>query len=245
METSLHRQLKHLYAGKHAAIEVPVDGYRIDAVKRGELIEVQHASLAAIRNKVTDLLQSHRVRVVKPIIATKQLLRRHKIDGPVISARRSPKRRESVDLFTELMYFRNVFPHPSLRMEFPLVSVIEHRQPKKPRRWKGKDYRLIDIELVEVLSSVTLRTLADALNLIDLRSLAAAGPFDTQQLAQHVQRPRWYAQQIAYCLKHMGAIRAVGKRRAAWLYELDQSSLKGGKPIPTVRRPTSNRRKAG
>ena len=40
METSLHRQLKAVYAPA-AAREVRVDGYRIDAVVDGELIEIQ------------------------------------------------------------------------------------------------------------------------------------------------------------------------------------------------------------
>ena len=67
METSLHRELKLLYAGQQARFEVPVDGYRVDAISRGRLIEIQHGSLAAIRDKVQCLLAEHRVCVVKPL----------------------------------------------------------------------------------------------------------------------------------------------------------------------------------
>ena len=76
METSLHRELKLLYAGPRAQYEVSLEGYRIDAVARGRLIEIQHGSLGAIRDKIRDLLQSHRVTIVKPIIATKLLVKK-------------------------------------------------------------------------------------------------------------------------------------------------------------------------
>lgn len=52
METSLHRQLKALYCAEASRQEVRVDGFRIDAVDRGRLIEIQQASLAALRHKV-------------------------------------------------------------------------------------------------------------------------------------------------------------------------------------------------
>ena len=68
METSLHRQLKQLYADRGARVEAPLDNYRIDVICEGELIEIQHGSLAAIRRKVQNLLKGHRVLVVKPII---------------------------------------------------------------------------------------------------------------------------------------------------------------------------------
>ncbi len=46
METSLHRELKRLYAGREARNEVSLDGYRIDAVARGRLFEIQHGAAA-------------------------------------------------------------------------------------------------------------------------------------------------------------------------------------------------------
>src|SRR5436189_68760 len=77
-ETSLHRDLKALYAGDgHAARrEVRWGDYRIDVVTAGELVEIQHGSLAAIRGKVARLLERHRVRVVKPIVVEKRLIKR-------------------------------------------------------------------------------------------------------------------------------------------------------------------------
>ena len=57
METSLHRQLKEYYARSEARYEVPVDGFRIDVVNGKILVEIQHGSLAAIRDKLRQLLK--------------------------------------------------------------------------------------------------------------------------------------------------------------------------------------------
>src|SRR5690242_7683971 len=91
METTLHRQLKALYAGPDAQMEQTVAGYRIDAVRDRLLVEIQHGGLAAIRRKIARLLESHSVLVVKPLVVRKQLVKLARRGGKEISRRQSPK----------------------------------------------------------------------------------------------------------------------------------------------------------
>ena len=93
METTLHRQLKVHYAPDGALVEQQIGRYRIDVLDGDELIEIQLASLSAIRDKIATLLKSHRVRVVKPIVAVKHLVKLDREGGRVLSRRRSPKLR--------------------------------------------------------------------------------------------------------------------------------------------------------
>src|SRR4029453_11751276 len=60
-ETSLHRELKAMYAGNGSAArrEVRWGNYRIDVVTADELVEIQHGSLAAIRGKGARVPQPH------------------------------------------------------------------------------------------------------------------------------------------------------------------------------------------
>ena len=110
METSLHRSLKQMYAPCESQTEVKLGSYRIDAVRDDELIEIQFASLSAIRPKIKDLLhKDHLVRVVKPVVVRKRIVRQKKPDGPILSRRLSPKRGELLDFFDELIYFVSVF----------------------------------------------------------------------------------------------------------------------------------------
>jgi hypothetical protein len=218
LETSLHRELKRLYAGEAAQCEVRLGRFRIDAIADGELIEVQHGPLAAIRDKVRKLLVEHRVRVVKPIIASKQLVYLRRKGGKVARRRLSPKRGKLLDLFDELIHFTNVFPHPRLVLEVPLVEVEERRYPGHGRRrWRRDgDYQVEDQQLLAVQSQIRLESAAELAALV---SCPLPVPFHTAHVAAGLAIPRWSAQRIAYCLNRMGAWQQVGKARNAWLYE--------------------------
>ena len=73
METSLHRQLKQQYACDTATQEVKVGAFRIDVVNPDCLVEIQHGSLAAIRDKTARLLADHRVLVPEARLLVREL----------------------------------------------------------------------------------------------------------------------------------------------------------------------------
>lgn len=220
METSLHRTLKGIYAESESATEVTLGDYRIDAICDGVLIEIQFGSLGVIRDKIKTLVKDHVVRVVKPIIAHKTIVKQDDPEGPVVSRRRSPKRGELLDIFGELVYFTSVFPHENLVMDVPLVSVEHWRLPPDPkrrrRRRRKSDFTPKDIVLSEIEATYEFATTHDLMKLISGYELE--DPFDTADLATHLDRPRDVAQRIAYCLRKMGAVDTVGKRGNSILY---------------------------
>ncbi|MBX3425672.1 MAG: hypothetical protein KF688_08340 [Pirellulales bacterium] len=219
METSLHRQLKALYVADATLHEVVLGDYRIDAVRGKELIEVQHGSLAAIRDKIRRLLDSHRVRVVKPIVARKTLVKLPAPGAEPTSRRKSPKRGTLLDLFDELVYFTRVFPHPRLTLEVVLVEVEELRYPgrgkRRRRRRPEAEFQIEDQRLVAVDSHHQFRKASDLMRLLPPR---LPRPFHTGHLAEGLGVPRWIAQRIAYCLRETGAVEEAGKAGNAILY---------------------------
>ena len=219
METSLHRQLKQTYADGAARIEVPLGGYRIDVVSGDELVEIQHGSLAAIRDKVKRLLVKHRVRVVKPTVVRKYLVKQDAPGGRVIGRRMSPKRGSILNLFDELIYFTRVFPHRNLALEVPLVEIEEWRYPGhgRRRRHRANDHQVEDQKLLTIGRIHRFHTAADLIGLVP-RKLPS--PFHTLHLAGALNVERWFAQRIAYCFCQMGATRQVGKQGNTRLYEL-------------------------
>lgn len=218
METSLHRQLKSHYARPGARIEERVGRFRIDVVYRGELIEIQHSSLSAFRDKIAALLTEHRVRIVKPIVASKYLLKQKCKGGELVSRRRSPKQGTLLDIFDELVHFTRVYPHPRLTLEVVLIDIEELRFPGhgRRRRWGKNDHEVEDQRLVEVLSVTRFRTAADLCRLLPPK---LPKPFHTGHIAAGLGVERWIAQRMAYCLRKIGAIETVGKERGAWLYK--------------------------
>ncbi len=218
METSLHRALKRLYSGDSAGREVPLGRYRIDAKVGERLFEIQHGSLAAIRDKVRQLLESYEVTVVKPVVVRKRIVKRITPGGAVLHRRMSPKRGRAVDVFEELVHFTRVFPHPRLTLEIPLVEVEEWRYPGHGRRRRRRegDFVIEDQRLVQVRQTHRIRTSGDLRLLVDCE---LPMPFHTGHLAVRLGIPRWIAQRVAYTLRQAGAVRSVDKRGNAILYE--------------------------
>ncbi|QGJ69609.1 Hypothetical protein PBC10988_12910 [Planctomycetales bacterium 10988] len=225
MESSLHRTLKQHYADEAQEFEIPFRNYRMDTRQGHIWVEVQTSSLGAIRKKIAHLLANDQeILVVKPVVHRKKIVRQQKPGGPAISRRWSPSRGTMLDFFSDFIYFTSLFPHPALQIEVPFVDIEEWRLPaKKTRRRRRAVYQLQNVELLEVHSSQRLQASSDLLELLEFDSLPET--FDTSEFASALQIPRWFAQKIAYCLYHAGAIDRVSKRGNAHCYRLFESSL--------------------
>jgi hypothetical protein len=215
-----------MYAGELGRTEVRVGKFRVDAVApkadgRSELIEIQHGSLWAIRDKVRQLLARHPVRVVKPIIRRKRLVTCSEAGGPVVGQRLSPRVGQFLELFDELIYFTQVLPHKNLTLDVPLVDIEEWRLPcdgrrgGRRRRWR-KQFVVEDQKLLSIEATVQISAAADLRRLL---TVVPTTPFHTADLARALKVERWVAQRITYVLRKVGAAKTVGKQRGAWLYE--------------------------
>jgi hypothetical protein len=215
METSLHRTLKARYgSGPGCDFEVALDGFRIDAVDGdGLLTEIQSGPLGPLRPKLRRLLPRHRLRIVKPVVLERRIVRRTRRDGEDLSVRRSPKRGAFADLFEDLVGLARDFPHPNLMIEVLGVAIDEVRIAR--RRWPG--YKVVDRTLREILGTRILQRPADLWSLLPTEH-DWTEPFTTAEIACRVGRPRWFAQRVAYCLRLSGAACKIGKRANLMVY---------------------------
>jgi hypothetical protein len=213
VETSLHRELKERYgpsAGGRS--EVALKGFRVDAVTAdGGLIEVQSGALGPLREKLRRLLPEYHVRVIKPVVVARRLVRRARRDGRDLSARFSPKRGALVEVFDDLIGLARVFPHPNLCVEVLAVEIDEVRVPSRRR----PGYRVADRRLRTISETIALREAADLLTLLPGDW---SMPFNTCDLANRLGRPIGFAQRVAYCLRLSGAVETVGKSGNRWIY---------------------------
>ena len=208
METSLHRALKERYAaGGSGRPEVVVGGFRVDAVDdAGRLVEVQSGPLGPLRGKLRRLLPAHRVRIVKPVVLRRRIVRRARPDGPDLSVRSSPKRGEFHDVFDDLVGIVQVFPHANLDLEILGVTIDEVRLPRRRR----PGYAVADRRLGEIHGTTSLVRAADLWSLLPA-SCHGRDTFTTRDLAERLGRPLGFAQRVAYCLRLTGAARVVGR----------------------------------
>jgi len=214
METALHRRLKEQYGTESGGrVEVSLLGYRIDAIDaEGALVEIQSGALGPLRGKLARLLFEHQIRVVKPVVVGKRIIRRAGRDGRDLSARMSPKRGQVLDVFDDLVGLVGIFPDPNLHIDVLEVVIDEVRVPRKRR----PGYTIMDRVLHETGAIVTLREAADLWKLVPV---ILPDRFTTIDLAHAIGRPMVFAQRVAYCLRKVGAVRQVGKVGNRVVYE--------------------------
>jgi hypothetical protein len=213
-EGALHAQLKEWYRRPGDRMEQKVDGYVVDIVRGPLLVEIQTGGFSPLRQKLDRLLESHRVRLVAPVPLTRRIVRVSD-DGEVLSSRRSPKAGRVEDVFARLVSIPALLAHERFEVDVVLTHEEEVRVFREGRAWRRKGWVVAGRSLVSVESSLLLSSLDDALSLLP-RGLPSS--FDTAELAAAAGCDRRLAQQIAYCLRHAGALVGGGKRGRSALY---------------------------
>jgi len=215
-ERPLHAALKAWIAEEGDEFEVPIDGFVVDIVRGSELIEIQTGSTSILKRKLTTLAKRHRVRLVLPLAARKTIVRIDE-NGRVERSRLSPKRSSLIDVFVELVSLRDLLGDSNFSVDALLIHEEEIRRPRQsPRRRRQKDWEVHERRLLEVLDHASFHHPADYVGILPA-SLPQS--FTTADLAAEMDKPRKLAQKIAYCLREMGILLAVGRSRRGILYE--------------------------
>ncbi len=162
-EKRLHRILKRLLTeASHGETEVPIGKYVADVLGEGGIVEIQTGSLRPLLPKLNDYLQAteHRITVVHPIIAEKQLIRSDRETGEILSSRRSSRRGRAEDILPELYWLSELLPCERICIWVLLIRAEEVRFSERRYRCREGAY---DAELypLECVGEVVLRDLAD------------------------------------------------------------------------------------
>jgi hypothetical protein len=218
-EKSLHAALKQWYAQPGDQVEVKVDGYLIDLVRDGELIEIQTQRLGALRRKLNALLEHHPVRLVYPIAQEKWIVRKSGSGKKVLGRRKSPKIGRLADLFEELVSIPELINHPNLTLEIALIQEEEIRHADGHGSWRRKGQSIHDHRLIQVLETVTFVKKEDFLRFLpsDLEQ-----PFTNQSLTDRLRVSIHATRRMTYCLKKMGVIQQVGKNGNQLLFRITE-----------------------
>src|SRR5512136_1195994 len=222
-ETELHAALKRHFARPQDQLEVAVDGYVADIVRDDEVIEIQTHNFAAVKPKLLQLVEQHRVRLVYPVAQARWITRVKADRQTVLGRRKSPRHGALEDVFVELVSLPELMAHPHFTLEAVLIHEDEIRCPRpgRPRR-RGSEWRVCNRRLLKVVDSTAFVAPADFRRFIpaDL-----ATPFTSGELAVATQRPDYVAHKITYCLRKMAILVVIGKRQRAWLYALADEPL--------------------
>ncbi len=216
-EKSLHAALKQHYARPGDQLEVKLDGYIIDLVRDGVLIEIQTRRLGALRRKLNALLEHHTVRLVYPIAREKWIVHKNRTGKQILGRRKSPKRGRLTDLFEELVSLPQLINHPNLTLEIVLIQEEEIRHDDGRGSWRRRGASVHDRRLIQVLETITFKNKHDFLRFLptDLEQ-----PFTNQGLTERLGGSIHAMRQMTYCLKKMGLIEQAGKQGNQQLFQL-------------------------
>lgn len=215
-ENPLHAALKEWYARRGDRVEVDVDGYHVDVVRGKLLIEIQTRNFASLKRKLEYFIRSrYPVRLVHPVSREKWVVRLSEDGQEVLSRRKSPKRGFYEHVFDELTSFPKFMLMPSFSLEVLLVQEEEVRVACEPRgRWRRR-YAKLERRLLDVVGQQLFENPSDFCPMLPE---VLPEPFTSRDLAMALGQPRALAQKMAYCLREMGAIEAVDRKRAGILY---------------------------
>jgi hypothetical protein len=215
-EKPLHASLKSWYAQPGDLFETVVDGFVIDIVREGLLLEIQTGGFASIRSKLASLARAHRVRLIHPIAREKWIVKLAKDGGGAVTRRKSPKRGRVEDLFWEMVSFPQLLSHPNFSLEVVMTREEEARRYEGKRRWRKRGWAVVERRLLEVVDRRLFEEPAAWLALLP----EGLESFTTGDLAEAKGIRQTLAQKMAYCLRKVGAIDLIGKRGRANLYGL-------------------------
>ena len=214
-EKSLHAGIKAWYGRSTDQFEVKVDGFVIDIVREEQLIEIQTRHFGAMKRKLKRLLDDHPVLLLHPIAQQKWIVRETAV-GDLISRRKSPKKGQPLDLFSELMRIPHLLPHPNLVVGAILTQQEEVWRDDGQGSWRRKGWSLHDHHLLDV---VALHTFATPAELLAMLPPALPQPFTNKELAKLAKIRVNLAQRTTYTLARCQAIEQVGKKGRANLYQ--------------------------
>lgn len=216
-ERSLHASLKEWYARPGDLFEVPLEGFFIDIVREGQLIEIQTRNFSAIGDKLRRLLERHRVHLVFPVPQEKWVVQVSAGGEHRLSRRKSPHRGSVFHLFDELVRLPDLVGHPRFSLEVLLIGEeeIRCRDGKGSRRRKGVSVQ--DRCLLDVRQQIRFIRPADFVMLLPA---GLEQPFSNKHLADALRVPVYRAQKITYCLRKMGVIGVGGKIRNELLFSV-------------------------
>ena len=215
-EQSLHNQLKEWYTREGAEAEATVDGYVVDVVRDGLLIEVQTGNFSAIKDKLRALLGSHRVRLVHPVPRVKWIVRLDG-EGAQVSRRKSPKRGRVEEVFYELVYIPEFCGSEGFELEVALVDAEEYLIDDGRGSWRRRGWSIHDRRLVEV---VERRIFSSPMDFIDLLPEGLPPEFTARQLAKAADLRIRLAQKMVYCLRRMKVLEVSGRAGRSNLYRV-------------------------
>ncbi|MBE6597044.1 MAG: hypothetical protein E7641_05175 [Ruminococcaceae bacterium] len=139
-EKRLHLILKRFACDDPDLYEARVGKYVADIAEGDTLTEIQTGGLYPLREKLRYYLTEteYKVRVVHPVIYSKQILRVDKDSGELIRSRKSPKRLKQWEIMQEIYRIGDFVANKRLELYILYITADEYRYSDEIFRYRKK-----------------------------------------------------------------------------------------------------------
>jgi hypothetical protein len=125
------------------------------------LIEIQTGNFASIKSKLTNLVNSHQVRLIYPIVQEKWIIRSATDDRGRAIRRKSPKKGRLEDLFWEMVSIPQLLANRNFSLEVLMIKEEEARRYEAKRGWRRGGWVIEARRLLDVVDQRLLKERAD------------------------------------------------------------------------------------
>ncbi len=185
-----------------------ISQYVADIVRGDLIVEIQTMNFSAIKKKLENLVQKHKVRLVYPIVERKCIIHIDK-SGEVVSRRKSSRKGNLTDLFRELIRVPELIKEDNFSLEVLLIDEEEIRIDDGKGSWRRRGASVKDRKLIGVNTRILFENSIDFLKLLPEE---LPETFTNKELANSKEVSVRTAQQITYCFRRSGMIRVIEKR---------------------------------
>lgn len=218
-EHRVHGALKYYFQPCDDFHEVRLEGFICDATDSdlNEVFEIQTRAFERLKSKLSNLLLSHPVTVIYPVIAEKRLIVIYEESGEA-STRKSAKKGKPTDIFGELYKIKEFLKYPGFKIKIAVMRVDETRiysGAKKDRRpfQKPKNVQRVPTELIEVIDFTYPESYQRLLD------KPLPEDFNSSDFAKAHGLSRQDAGYILHLLSDLGFTRRIGRNKNGYIYK--------------------------
>jgi len=215
-ESPLHAVLKLYCEPRSELHEVDIGGYVADIANETGYIEIQTRNFAAMKKKLSGLLDQSVVTLVYPVAGIKWVLWIDTETGEITPRRKSPKKWQPADVFYELYRIRELIDHPNFRLKVVVLELEEYKYLDGWDKSKKRNATRATRVPIDILDEIDV-TCPEELTLL-LPELPKQ--FTTADVAKSGSISDSGAQKAVKMLTDMGVAERVGKRGRRYLYEI-------------------------
>jgi len=213
-ESSLHADLKAIFASPGDLIEYEVMGSVVDIFKHHEIVEIQTGNFGKLKTKLAKLAQILPVRVVLPLAAERFIIRIDK-GGNKISRRRSPKKARYEDLFAQIIHLGPWIIGKPIILEVVMIRDEVIWNDDGLGSWRRNGWSIADRTLLDILDRREFQSIKDYATLLPS---TLPNQFSVKQLAEHANIALRLAGQMMYFLMQIHAVDRLRKEGRAYIY---------------------------